>query len=480
MIDRRNLLRGALFGAGAAVFSRNVVAAMSRAVGSPFAPVYPNHQVLFVFLRGANDGVNTVVPWRDADYPVARPQLSATPSIAGSFAITGATYARLNRELGRLAPVDAAGRLAYLHQVGDPTATRSHFTAMDMFETAAEQTVTLTALQSRTGFVNRMLQAGAIPRMDPANMPAAISFSGGLQRMFRTDQSALLASHVPDLGKLALPAQVVAAGTDVELAGHAAAHATPPLATPIDGLLADNLGFGLVTRQKLESLGFTPGFATTRLFPLDAAQLAQAKAGLPAQEQRVVPYFDPKGAAFLAAAEQACFALRTESSLRIAGIEFGGWDTHGDQPDEHPNLLRYLGYGLRDLHDAIQSAGLGDRITVVVVSEFGRTARENASASTDHGVGGLYFVMGDRVVPGTYNIHGGGTLGPNEFGAPWRPLLATPGNPAWVDACDVVTDFRHVLAEICDKCFGISATAALDTVIPGYSTLAGQQLGFLV
>lgn len=69
------------------------------------------------------------------------------------------------------------------------------------------------------------------------------------------------------------------------------------------------------------------------------------------------------------------------------------------------------------------------------------------------------------------------TPGAREFGAVWRPLTTPSTNPNWVDACDAVTDFRDVLAEICDKCFGITG-AGLSAVITSYVT-PGNYLGFL-
>ena len=100
MIDRRNLLRGALLGAGASMFSSKVLASAGKALGIAGLPP-TNHQLLFVFQRGGNDGVNTLIPMRDLTYPQARPTLKITNGIQ----LPGIPYSRLNPNLERLVQI---------------------------------------------------------------------------------------------------------------------------------------------------------------------------------------------------------------------------------------------------------------------------------------------------------------------------------------------------------------------------------------
>lgn len=471
-IGRRTLLKGAMFGAGAAAFSRSLMAAVSRAAATQAC----NQQVLFVFLRGGNDATNTIVPVGDAEYSLARPSLALSGTSLSP--IKGANYTKRSASLDRLEPLDTAGKIAWIHRVGDPAAKRSHFIAMDMFETAAEETVSLSALAGYPGFVNKVLSVAGIPSLGPGNMPAATSIAPRLQRMFRTDQVSNLAAHAHDLTDLGLPYPVPGAGLEAVLDLHAQDHIAAP-ANPTDGLLASNLAFGIDTRAALAGLNFTRQFSPTNLrFPVTAADLAAVQANFTG-DPALIPTYNASGGAFMGAAEQALFALRNAPSMRVAGVDFGGWDTHGNQPQQHPNLLRYLGWALRDLYDTMSSGSGASPITIVVVSEFGRTNRENSGSSTDHGVGGAYLVVGDNVRGGTYNCHeGNGAQGPREFGAPWLPLLTGRTLPRYDNALDVATDFRDVIAEICSKLFCIP-DSDLDQVIPGYQAPITPWLDFL-
>jgi uncharacterized protein (DUF1501 family) len=136
----------------------------------------------------------------------------------------------------------------------------------------------------------------------------------------------------------------------------------------------------------------------------------------------------------------------------VAAVDLGGWDTHfaqGGTLGLMAGLLRDLGDGLAALHaDLLDQAG---RLTVVVMSEFGRRLAENASLGTDHGHGSALLLLGGNVVGG--KIHGR-----------WPGLaegqLVGPGDLA------VTTDYRDVLAEVCRRRLN---NPAVEQVFPGYT-----------
>ena len=102
-----------------------------------------------------------------------------------------------------------------------------------------------------------------------------------------------------------------------------------------------------------------------------------------------------RGEVFERSAQAAAELLSLAHGPRVAVIDLDGWDTHFDQARRLDRLLGELGSGLRALH-----AGLGAhwaQTTVVLVSEFGRTASENGNRGTDHGTGGLTMLLGGRV-----------------------------------------------------------------------------------
>jgi uncharacterized protein (DUF1501 family) len=147
-------------------------------------------------------------------------------------------------------------------------------------------------------------------------------------------------------------------------------------------------------------------------------------------------------------------SVKADLGLRIATVDYGGWDTHAHQAGQFQGLLSGLSRALmafwRDLGPRQQD------VAVVVQSEFGRRLRSNASGGTDHGRAGVMMVLGPQA-------RGGRLLGL------W-PGLA---NAALEEGADlaVTTDYRDVLAEVLTGHMGLQDSAA---VFPG---LAGSPLG---
>src|SRR5207247_843073 len=142
---------------------------------------------------------------------------------------------------------------------------------------------------------------------------------------------------------------------------------------------------------------------------------------------------------------------------RAATVDLGGWDTHQAEGEGAGGYLAHLvaelSNGLAAFYidlDESSSPNYADRMTLVVVSEFGRRLTENASHGTDHGHGSGIFVLGGAV-------NGG------------RVISNWPGlqNDQLYDRADlaVTTDYRQVLSEIVVRRLG---NARLDGVFPGY------------
>ena len=126
--------------------------------------------------------------------------------------------------------------------------------------------------------------------------------------------------------------------------------------------------------------------------------------------------------------------VKAQVGLEVAAIDLGGWDTHfaqGTHQGLMPNLLTELASGLAALHEDL--VDYHSQLTVVVMTEFGRRVKENASLGTDHGHGSLMLLMGGNV---TGNIvHG-------RWPGLARAKLFGPGDLA------VTTDYRDVLSEV--------------------------------
>ncbi|MCG5241555.1 DUF1501 domain-containing protein, partial [Azospirillum doebereinerae] len=140
--------------------------------------------------------------------------------------------------------------------------------------------------------------------------------------------------------------------------------------------------------------------------------------------------------------------VKMEIGLRLAWVDVGGWDTHENQPGRFAKGVRQLSQALAAFHADLNR--FETRVTVVVLSEFGRRLRGNKSQGTDHGHGGAMLVLG------------GGVAGGRMVGR-W-PGLASHQLDRGVDLA-VTTDYRAVLAELVGA-----------SVFPGFE---GGRLGLL-
>jgi len=145
---------------------------------------------------------------------------------------------------------------------------------------------------------------------------------------------------------------------------------------------------------------------------------------------------------------------RAEIGLTVATADFGGWDTHDGQAARFSTLVARLAQALAALHADL--AGMGDRLTVVVMSEFGRRLIENQNRGTDHGHGGVMLVSGRGIRGGLYGA--------------WPGLKA----PALDQGRDLAisTDHRQVLAEVLARRCGQTRVREV------FPTVAGAALGF--
>jgi uncharacterized protein (DUF1501 family) len=156
-----------------------------------------------------------------------------------------------------------------------------------------------------------------------------------------------------------------------------------------------------------------------------ASEMLAANGGAP------LPNGFPDDAARLAS------LMRNDPNIQLAFVALGGWDTHTNQggaKGQLANRLQPLAQGLAVL--AQRLGALFDDTTIVVMSEFGRTARENGNGGTDHGHGNVMWVLGGEVA-------GGRVLGD------WQGV----GDQQLHEGRDlpVTTDFRTVLAAIAER-----------------------------
>ena len=160
------------------------------------------------------------------------------------------------------------------------------------------------------------------------------------------------------------------------------------------------------------------------------------------------------------ALRQVAMLIKAEAGLEVAAVDVGGWDTHfvqGGSQGLMARLLADLGQGLAALHaDLIDHA---DRLSVVVMSEFGRRLQENGSFGTDHGHGSLMLLLGGNLAGG--QVHG-------RWPGLADELLVGPGDLA------VTTDYRNVLAELCVRRL---KNASVTEIFPGWGVQPVEVFG---
>jgi len=416
-VSRRSLLGSSvLTSLGFLLQARAGRAADTAAAPVEVATPTSNPVLLCVFLRGAADGLNVVVPHGEPDYYRLRPSIAVPRPGERGGAID------LDGRFGlhpRLAPLKAAfdaKELALVHAVGSPHPTRSHFEAQDYMETAAVG--------------DRSASQGWLARYLAARPPT----SAGLLR-----------------------AVAVSSRSPLALRGYQ------------DAVIAGNLrDFRLSTTGALDSV-LSDGFR--RLYDAGATTLAEhaGQRALAASEVvRKALGRQRRGGAAGYPREAQDFAdvarlIKADVGLETAWLDLGGWDTHryegSSDNGELPRQLDRLGRAL-----AAFRADLGpvfERVLVLVMSEFGRTARENGTGGTDHGHGNFMLLLGGKV-------QGGRVLG--DF-----PGLA-PDQLFQGRDVPVTTDFRDVFAEVCERHLQLPDASAL---FPGFQLNRQRRLGLL-
>ena len=373
------------------------VAAYPLATNVTFAAAPGENRLVVIVMRGALDGLSAVAPYGDPAYRGLRPELAVSPD-DGGVDLDG-RFA-LHPELAPLAPLWRAGELAFAHAVSTPYRDkRSHFDGQDLLENGGgDPSGSMT--RSGDGWLNRAL--GHIPGSAARNAVAV-----GRERMILLDGPNDALSWAPD--------------SNLTYSDH-----------------AHDLFAYIYERDPL--------FAAAHR---EAQGLDASVDGMEGARR--------KGASAEALAKFTARMLNEES--RIAAFSLGGFDTHRRQFNSIVRPLRRLSGAIVALRD-----GLGrnwETTTVVCITEFGRTARQNGTKGTDHGTGGVMIFAGGALsgarVHGDWPGVGEGQLYRD------RDLMAT-------------NDLRRFVGWTLRDLYGIEAAAIEREVFPGVDLGANPRL----
>jgi uncharacterized protein (DUF1501 family) len=371
--------------------------------GRLFAAPRATARFLLVFLRGGYDCANLLVPYSSRYYYDSRPHIAVPPPVtadpAGALALD-ADWALAPAVRDSLSGFYAARQLAFIPFAGTDDVSRSHFETQDTLELGQ---AVASARDFRSGFLARL--AGTL------NGPAPIAFTDSLPLVFRGSKDIPNIS-LKSVGKPAFdPRQ-----SEILESMYAGHHLQAAVA---DGL---ELRQEVARTMEEEMTAANRGAITTKGFELEAARIGRL--------------------------------MREQYGLGF--IDIGGWDTHVNEGGARGALatnLENLGRGLKTLSDTLDAEW--KNTVVVVVSEFGRTFRENGNSGTDHGHGSVYWVLGGGL--------NGGRIAGEQVRVEAATLFQNRDYP-------VLSDYRAILAGLFTSMWGLSP-AQLERVFPSTHAL---------
>ncbi|GAB3926525.1 DUF1501 domain-containing protein [Mucilaginibacter myungsuensis] len=400
MTSRRGFLKQggiALFGVG---LMGGIPAFLAEAAASGNKIINPFQRrkiMVTIFQRGAMDGLMAVTPFTDENLKKARPTLFMTAAQGGKTKPLIDLDGRfgLHPSMAAFEPLFREKRLGIVHGIGSPNNTRSHFDAQDYMEAG-----TPFNKGTASGWLNR---AVGLLGHEAATPFQAVSLTSSMPRSFYGDNPSVSISNLQDF--------------DIQMGGNK--NAANMAAKSFEDL------YGQATSSLLKETGKES---------FDAVKMLQ--------KNDVRNYRPAAGVAYPNTAlgnslKQIAQLIKMDVGLEIAFAESGGWDTHFNQGTENGPFAR----NVADLSNSIVAfwsdiSQYQDDVTLMTMTEFGRTVAQNGTGGTDHGRASCNFILGNDVNGGL--VHGD-----------MKPLI----KENLEDGRDlaVTTDFRAVFSEVADK-----------------------------
>lgn len=414
-LTRRHALAGLAAGAATAVFSDSVTEAFRQAV---FDRVDTStNTVIVLSLRGGADSLSLLPPASDPNYPVIRPSIALTTDTAGLIPTTN-DYLTLHPSFAPMLPLIRSGRMAAVPQTGMVSKSRSHFAAIEEMEDADPGS------DARVGWINRLIGLDSLASpLEAASLGATVlpPSTWGSQPVL----SARRARHI-DLG-----------GPGKPLWQGWRRQAVRQMYEPVRGPLGNGGRAALATTDVLQDM-------KSEYTPANGAVY-------------------PRGPLGDAVADTARL-IKKRVGLKIVTIDHGSWDMHrniGSMQNAEPGSARGMVTTMSQALNAlfVDLGSLGEKVTVVTMTEFGRRLIENGSRGADHGAGTAMFLVGAGVrgsTSGALQVYGGS-----------RGDYALPGRVAGNEELDlpIKVDYRNVLHEVLQK--RLPANYSRAEVFPG-------------
>lgn len=401
MIHRRAFLRNAISTSGLVAWGCTAPRFLQQtAAATPWLGEAGTKDTLLVVvqLTGGNDGLNTVIPFKDPLYAQYRPTLklptAPLPKLNDQLAV--------HPSLKSLADLYEQQAVCVVQGVGYPNPSQSHFRSMDIWQ-AGSLADTLTE-----GWIGKAM----------AKIPKAQGF-----HLAASNEAAPLAlagapAKVPSLTSLSEFQVRTFAGSAQ------------------DRMQQKRIIEGAAEMSQAKTPALLDFVKQTAVSTYQSSQRLQEIAK---SYQPKVPYPASGLAERLKLAAQL---IDADMGARVFYVTIDGFDTHANQLDLHANLLQEVADAIAAFYKDLAARGHGQRLLIMTFSEFGRRAKENGSKGTDHGSAAPMFLVGGRVKPGVAGEH---------------PRLDRLEDGNLVHH----TDFRQVYAAVLEQWLGVASKDVL-------------------
>jgi uncharacterized protein (DUF1501 family) len=394
-ITRRSLIgRGALLVASGFLAPSFMTRTALALAGQPgltdgtvsLDPTKKDRILVVLQLSGGNDGINTVVPFADPAYATLRPTLG----VPANEVLKLTDQVGLHPNLKHFKGLYDQGKLAVIQGVGYPNPNRSHFRSMDIWHSARPETF------ERSGWLGRYVEAC---QCSQDNNLGAISVGQQLNGMFWTDSTLVPA--------------VASVGASSFLT---------------DTKFKNDRTWQLQTLQNIynQAGNFSPYESLIRRGTLNALAGSEELQNVAAAYKTPITYPERNGLANQL--KLVAQVIAGNLGTRLFSVSQGGFDTHSNQGNTHAGLMTQLDDALDAFLQDLANMKKQDDVVIMTFSEFGRRARQNGSAGTDHGTAEPMFIIGNKVRGGVYGSYPSlGDLDKNgdlKFSADFRSVYA--------------------------------------------------------
>ena len=320
--------------------------------------------VVVLQMTGANDYLNTIIPYTNEHYYDARPKVG----IPADQVLPINDEVGFNPNMGPIKKLWDDGRMAIIHGIGYENSPRSHFRSMDIWHTCEPDIV------GTEGWAGRVIRD-----LDPRgeNVLKGMNFGQGLPRA------------------LALRGVPVTSVSNLESYG---------VLSSVPGVSAEeehNKILDRFARMYSPTVGTGPVMDYLGQTGRDALKGADIVRSAPEQYSSTVEYADTPIAKYLRDIAQVYLA---DLGTQMFYTQHGSFDSHFNQPPMHTKLWIDMSRAISDFFDDLAEHDAGDNLIMVLFTEFGRRVRDNGTG-TDHGAGGAAFVIGNQVKGGMYSTY---------------------------------------------------------------------------